>query len=167
MFKVLLPSGKLVIVESVEAMVEGGIMLNGGRRNLVDVCRSLKYNPTALCLTPKAENGSPFNSLSGKILIGNLDSGYVKSILYSLLSQGYYSFADLKCQKVRMFEEAVIDGGKSAPYIIENYFMTFFERGSVTAFDIDNINNAETPVSEEDWEDEDAEYDEYDAYSRE
>lgn len=165
MYRLLLPSGKLVVVDRIVAMVEKSISMNGEKRNMLEVCRDLKFNPTALNLFQQVRKDNPFENTASSVLIGNLDTGYLKDILYRLLSQGYYSFADFQCQKADFFEKAVIDGGQSKPYIFENFFMPIFGGGGLPVGGIiDNSDNAdeEAFACENALDNEDDEYDEYD-----
>lgn len=125
MFRVLLPNGRLTAISGVEAMVEESVTINGRSRNMAEPCLDLKFQPTAVKLSEPPQGGAGFGGFGGltsNLLIGNLKAEVVNDILQSLMSSGYYSFADFQLKEVHFLSEAVMDKGESAPYLLRNYF---------------------------------------------
>lgn len=119
MCKVLLPNGNLVNVSNVEAMVETSMVMNGRKRNYIEPCQSMDFEPTALKFRKQMEQEGVFGARD--MLIGNLRVEMVQEILCNLTEKGYYSFLGFDVQQARFFEDAILDKGKSAPYILTEY----------------------------------------------
>jgi hypothetical protein len=159
MFKVLLPDGRLLLLEEAKAVVEGWIAMNGVGRKCVELCTNMSHKPTGLVLYPYKSNAS-FEFIDREsILIGGMSNVEVVDILTSLLSKGYCDLSTFEFREVRCLNDVDL----SEAYLIYDFVPACANPLSLSQKNVDDT--AGYDCDDEDlYDDEYDEYDEYDEF---
>ena len=112
--KMISPTGKLIGVSQAVPVVEKVFKFNGRVQRMSERAGVFKgVKPNAISI--KTENCANF-MFQNELIIGNLKTERVNTIMRSLLEKGYYDFSEMHFQTARTEEELVFDNGASLPY---------------------------------------------------
>ena len=120
--RVLMPNGNLLAIKKAIAVAEMRVAFNGRDIRLCEKASDIA-DANAIVFLPEAGVQDICDvTLGGAALLGNLKNDLVRSVLASLVRQGYVDLSDLKLQKTQpLVSHYKSDNGASGAYLIFGY----------------------------------------------
>lgn len=124
MVRVMFPDGKIKNVGEIVPFCEASYVINGERRNVLDVCTSMEHKPTALELKVDSRD-----AIFGEdVVIGNLSSELVNDIMHDSLIMGYIDFSGMSIKRINNLSSIELGSGQA--YIIQTCLVSSYHWGS-------------------------------------
>ena len=119
--RILMPNGEVIEVKKAIAVSEQRIAFNGRDVRLCEKASDMAF-ANAIVFSEESVHGM---APEEAILLGNLENGFVRGVLASLVQQGYADLSGLRLQKEQLPTSSyVFDHGKSQPYMIRGFEAT-------------------------------------------
>ena len=119
--RILMPNGEVIEVKKAIAVSEQRIAFNGRDVRLCEKASDMAF-ANAIVFSEESVHGM---APEEAILLGNLENGFVRGVLASLVQQGYVDLSGLRLQKEQLPTSSyVFDHGKSQPYMLRGFEAT-------------------------------------------
>lgn len=119
--RILMPNGEVIEVKKAIAVSEQRIAFNGRDVRLCEKASDTAF-ANAIVFSEESVHGM---APEEAILLGNLENGFVRGVLASLVQQGYADLSGLRLQKEQLPTSSyVFDHGKSQPYMLRGFEAT-------------------------------------------
>lgn len=119
--RILMPNGEVIEVKKAIAVSEQRIAFNGRDVRLCEKASDMAF-ANAIVFSEESVHGM---APEEAILLGNLENGFVRGVLASLVQQGYTDLSGLRLQKEQLPTSSyVFDHGKSQPYMLRGFEAT-------------------------------------------
>ena len=115
--RVLMPNGAAMSIERAIAVSETRLAFNGRNVRLCEQASDMAY-ANAVAFFSEASG----MATSGAILLGNLENGFVRGVLASLVQHDFVDLSGLKLQKAQLPASCyVFDNGASDAYMLQGF----------------------------------------------
>ena len=119
--RILMPNGEVIEVKKAIAVSEQRIAFNGRDVRLCEKASDMAF-ANAIVFSEESVHGM---APEEAILLGNLENGFVRGVLASLVQQGYADLSGLRLQNEQLPSSSyVFDHGKSQPYMLRGFEAT-------------------------------------------
>lgn len=119
--RILMPNSEVIEVKKAIAVSEQRIAFNGRDVRLCEKASDMAF-ANAIVFSEESVHGM---APEEAILLGNLENGFVRGVLASLVQQGYADLSGLRLQKEQLPTSSyVFDHGKSQPYMLRGFEAT-------------------------------------------
>lgn len=119
--RILMPNGEVIEVKKAIAVSEQRIAFNGRDVRLCEKASDMAF-ANAIVFSEESVHGMAPEEAT---LLGNLENGFVRGVLASLVQQGYADLSGLRLQKEQLPTSSyVFDHGKSQPYMLQGFEAT-------------------------------------------